>query len=36
MERLLAKRPEDRFPTAREAADALEDALLTVSVLARA
>ena len=35
MERLLAKRPEDRFPTAREAADALEDALLTVSVLER-
>ena len=36
MERLLAKRPEDRFPTAREAADALEDALLTLSLLTRA
>jgi len=35
MERLLAKRPEDRFPTARQAAEALEDALLTLSVLAR-
>jgi len=35
MERLLAKRPEDRFATAREAADALEDALLTVSILER-
>jgi tRNA A-37 threonylcarbamoyl transferase component Bud32 len=35
MERLLAKRPEDRFSTAREAADALEDALLMVSVLDR-
>ena len=35
MERLLAKRPEDRFATAREAAEALEDALLTVSVLDR-
>jgi len=33
LERLLAKRPEDRFATAREAAEALEDALLTVSVL---
>jgi eukaryotic-like serine/threonine-protein kinase len=35
MERLLAKRPEDRFASAREAADALEDALLTVSLLER-
>jgi eukaryotic-like serine/threonine-protein kinase len=35
MEKLLAKRPEDRFSAACEAADALEDALLTVSVLER-
>ncbi len=35
MERLLAKRPDDRFSTAREAAEALEDALLTVSILER-
>jgi serine/threonine protein kinase len=35
MERLLAKRPDDRFSTAKEAANALEDALLTVSILER-
>src|SRR5579872_1153156 len=35
LDRLLAKRPEDRFATAGEAAVALEDALLTVSVLER-
>ncbi len=35
LQKLLAKRPEERFASAREAGDAIEDALLTVSVLER-